>query len=172
MTVNVLDFIARAMEIYNESPGDEHGHCGNDGLCDCIGLVIGAIRRAGGQWHGMHGSNYAARNEMVSLEKIVHSGTLVPGEVVYKAKSPDDSGYDLPDRYKTGTDLRDYYHVGVVVSATPLRICHMTTPKPKIDTTIGKWAWHGRLKKSTTEGRRYQWERRRTIRPGSSAAVR
>ena len=148
--VAVRDFLARVVEICSESPAYAKGHSGSDGLCDCIGLIIGAIRRAGGQWHGMHGSNYAARNEVEQLQKITHSGTLIPGELVFKAYEPGEKGYDLPARYKK--DLRDYYHVGVVVSASPLRIYHMTTPCPKIDTKLGKWAWHGWPTKIAREG--------------------
>ena len=148
--VGVKDFLARVVEIHDEGPGYQLGHSGSDGLCDCIGLIIGAIRRAGGQWHGTHGSNYAARNEVEQLQRITHSGTLIPGELVFKAREPGDAGYALPARYKK--DTRDYYHVGVVVSATPLRIYHMTTPKPKIDKQLGKWAWHGWPTKISREG--------------------
>lgn len=151
MGVRIEDFLARVVEICAECPGYELGHSGSDNLCDCIGLVIGAIRRAGGQWHGTHGTNYAARNEMTSLATIDGAKSLTPGEVVYKARMPGDSKYNLPSKYKAGEDKRDYYHVGVVVSASPLRIYHMTTPKPKIDTSIGKWAYHGMLKKISTE---------------------
>lgn len=36
----------------------EHGHDGSDGLCDCVGLIIGALRLAGIKYSGTHGSNY------------------------------------------------------------------------------------------------------------------
>ena len=152
MSVKVNDFLARVTQIYTESPKYVNGGYGNDGTCDCIGLIIGAIRRAGGQWRGLHGSNYAARRELVKLETITNSGALIPGEAVFKAYDPGVGGYALPARYDPGGeyytgDLRDYYHVGVVVSASPLRIYHMTSPKAKIDTSIGKWSYHGKLKK-------------------------
>ena len=143
--VNVKDFLSRVVEICDEGPAYQKGHSGSDGLCDCIGLIIGAIRRAGGQWHGTHGSNYAARNEVEQLQRTDHPRTLIPGELVFKSKEPGEKGYDLPSTYKK--DLRDYYHVGVVVSVSPLRIYHMTTPKPRIDTKLGTWAWHGWPKK-------------------------
>ena len=38
------------------------GMDGSGGQCDCIGLIIGAVRLMGGEWKGTHGSNYAARN--------------------------------------------------------------------------------------------------------------
>lgn len=150
--VKAADFVARVEQIAAEEPRYQHGHDGSDGYCDCIGLIIGAIRRAGGQWRGMHGSNYAARQEVTKLSRIAGSSELSVGEVVFKAYEPGQGGYNLPSRYNRGGeyyngDLLDYYHVGVVVSNYPLRIRHMTTPKPKMDTSIGKWSYHGKLKK-------------------------
>jgi len=150
--VDAKAFIARVEEIAAEEPGYLEGHSGTDGYCDCIGLIIGAIRRAGGTWNGRHGSNYARRHEMATFDQIHNAEELVPGEVVYKCYEPGSSSYDLPARYQKGGsdctgDLRDYCHVGVVVSSCPLRIRHMTSPKPKTDTRIGKWKWHGKLKR-------------------------
>lgn len=156
--VNDRAFISRVEEIAAEGPGYEKGHDGSDNLCDCIGLPIGAIRRAGGQWRGLHGSNYAARRELTGKpQKIVGTGDLQPGELVFKAYEPGQGGYDLQARYEPGGeyyngDLRDYYHVGVVISVYPLQIRHMTSPKPKMDTSIGKWAWHGWCRKITKGG--------------------
>ncbi|MBQ9211263.1 MAG: SH3 domain-containing protein [Clostridia bacterium] len=152
--ISAADFVNRVEQIAAEGPAYEKGYDGSRGLCDCIGLIIGGIRRAGGDWQGLHGSNYAARKEMESLEKIEKIKDLVIGEVVYKSYEKGEPGWTLDKytRYLAGGkyyngDLRDYYHVGVVVSVEPLRIRHMTTPQPKMDTTIGKWKWHGRLKK-------------------------
>ena len=145
-------FLSRVEEIAAEGPGYEHGHDGSDHLCDCIGLVIGAIRRAGGQWRGVHGTNYTARKEVQKIEEIHNSGSLRIGEVVFKSYDPGQGGYKLHARYEPGGefyngDLRDYYHIGVVISTAPLRIRHMTTPRPKMDTSLGKWRWHGWLRK-------------------------
>ena len=63
-----------------ESTGD-----GTGGGCDCIGLIIGAVRLAGGKWTGTHGSNYAARNEMRDFGRITD---FYLGEIVYKAANP------------------------------------------------------------------------------------
>ena len=145
-------FIAAALEIIDEGQTYVKGKDGSHGECDCIGLVIGALRRCGETWNGLHGSNYAARNEMEYLKTIVGSSDLVPGELVYKSYEPDQAKYGLPDRYLKGGgyyngDLRDYYHVGIVISVYPLRILHMTSPKALTDTKLGKWSWHGKLKK-------------------------
>lgn len=145
-------FIATAMEIIAEGQAYVSGKDGSHGECDCIGLIIGSLRRNGETWRGLHGSNYAARNEMDCLKPIVGNSDLVPGEVVYKSREPGQAKYKLPDRYMKGGsyyngDLKDYYHVGIVISVYPLRILHMTSPKALTDTKLGKWAWHGKLKK-------------------------
>lgn len=116
------------------------------GQCDCIGLIIGAVRLAGGKWTGTHGSNYAARNEMRTLGRITEPFL---GEVVYKAREPGEKGYDLPAKYKSSGDLKDYYHVGVVTSVDPLRITHCTSVAGgiKVDTSLGQWEYGGELKK-------------------------
>lgn len=152
MWVPVRSFLTKVEEIANEGPEYQQGHDGSDGYCDCIGLIIGAIRRGGGNWRGTHGSNYARRSEMATFGKVEKPGDLVPGEIVYKANEPSDPHYDLPDKYKPGHngymgDIRDYYHVGVVISVNPLRIRHMTTPTSKLDDKIGRWKYHGQLAK-------------------------
>ncbi len=143
-------FIAKVEEIAAEDPAYRIGGTGTDGTCDCIGLIVGAFRRAGGKWTGAKGTNYAARNEMVSLKPIVGSSELVVGEVVYKTREPGESGYDaetIQRKYAGSADKRDYYHIGVVESVYPLRIRHMTTPRMKMDTGLGKWKYHGELRK-------------------------
>lgn len=123
----------------------ELGGDGTGGGCDCIGLIIGAVRLAGGNWTGTHGSNYAARNEMESFG-VVREWYL--GEVVYKAREPGDAKYALPDRYKASGDLLDYYHVGVVTSVSPLIITHCTSVPGGIkeDNQPGAWKYGGKLK--------------------------
>ena len=125
------------------------GMDGTGGKCDCIGLIIGAIRLAGGKWTGTHGSNYAARNEMHCLEKITSVSRLRTGDMVYKYRMPGEAKYSLPDKYRTGDDRNDYYHVGVVTSVQPLEITHCTSVSGGIkrDSTLGEWqffgAWRG-----------------------------
>lgn len=152
MIIDVKAFLTKIEQIAAEEPSYRSGGSGTDGTCDCIGLIIGAIRRAGGSWTGMHGSNYAARNEIEQLEPIISASTLRVGEAVFKALNPGDEKYDLPARYDGDPDRHDYNHVGVVISVNPLRIRHMTTPKPKLDTSIGKWKYHGWLKKISKSG--------------------
>lgn len=138
-------WLSKVDEIAAEGPSYQLGHDGTDGKCDCIGLIIGAIRRAGGEWTGTHGSNWAARNAMDMLHAVSDPGDLHVGQAVFKAAEPWQSGYNLPDRYKDGTDTRDYYHVGVVRSVSPLEIVHCTGPGIVHDKKMGKWSHAGWL---------------------------
>lgn len=149
--VSVDKFLEGIDAIEREHPKYEEGHSGDDGFCDCIGLIIGAIRRAGGKWRGLHGSNYAARFEIFGgVEPITSASQLKRGDAVFKYT---DDTTNLPDRYKEGGsyytgDLRDYYHVGVVYSVSPLEIKHCTTNGGDdivTDTKLGKWSMAGPL---------------------------
>ena len=145
-------FIAQVEAIAQASPVYRPGGDGSDGTCDCIGLVIGAIRRAGGSWTGTHGSNYAARYEMRELLPVTDAGELCLGDVVYKARTPGQAGYALPERYKKNPDQRDYYHVGVVTAVEPLEITHCTGPGIVRDAKLGRWTYRGRLEKVDYDG--------------------
>ena len=154
----MVEVIKRLNPAYKQ-PGD-----GSNGTCDCIGLIIGALRRMGLKWTGIHGSNYAARYQTVGLAYIEKESQLRLGDAVYKGCEPNgkvkkacNAGYithkyDLPSRYKKGNqyydgDLRDYYHVGVVTQINPLRITHMTSPHMKVDDNLnGGWNYHGKIK--------------------------
>lgn len=126
----------------------ELGHNGSGGGSDCIGLIIGALELCGFDWPGVHGSNWAARNAMETFGYIDSATDCYPGMIVYKAKEPGDSGYDLPSSYSGSPDQRDYYHVGVVTSTAPLVITHCTGVEGGIkrDSILGKWRWGGKLK--------------------------
>lgn len=85
----------------------------------------------------------------------IKSADLFVGEIVYKARKPGDSSYNLPDRYKSGGanctgDLRDYYHVGVITRVHPLEITHCSTSVDgnsiHRDSVLGRWKFGGRLK--------------------------
>ena len=154
-------FLKKVDEIQKEDPAYKQPGDGTGGVCDCIGLPIGAGNRAGFKYTGIHGSNYAARNRIVNLHYISNIDELKPGDVVLKAcdsngkvrkacnKGYKTHAYKLPDRYKRGNpyyngDLLDYYHAGVVYSVNPLRIKHMTSPRMKLDTTLdGGWNYAG-----------------------------
>ncbi len=133
-----------------ESGGDGS----KNGACDCIGLIIGALRLAGVGWEGTHGSNWAARNALQEAgpSTIRSVSDLEAGMVVFKSRRPEDQNYKLPDHYKNSGDLTDYYHVGVVMSTNPLRIDHCTKIEAKgisgmvSDTALGQWKYYGHMK--------------------------
>ncbi len=143
-TIRRDDFISAVLEIEGEKPVYKLGGDGSRGRCDCIGLVIGALRRRGGRWSGIHGSNWAARHEVVGLRPA--NGSMRRGDIVFKARKPSEAGYALPARYGTSKDQRDYYHAGVVYSTAPLVIIHCTGPGVIRDTRKGAWAWCAELK--------------------------
>lgn len=146
----VEQFLEKVAEIKASKPAYKQPGDGSNGVCDCIGLIIGAIRRIGLKWTGIHGSNYAARYQAVNLKYIKSESQLNVGDIVFKGVASNGKGkrpcykgtfshkYDLPSRYEKGKqyytgDLIDYYHVGVVTQVNPLNITHMTTPSVKVD---------------------------------------
>ena len=138
--------IIKATNPAYRQPGD-----GSDGTCDCIGLPIGAIRRMGLKWTGIHGSNYAARRELQELLPIRSESDLSLGDLVLKHYKKGEKGWTLNKyaRYLPGGkyyngDLNDYYHAGVVTQLNPLNITHMSS-KMTVDKKIGKWSHHGKL---------------------------
>ena len=146
MSANLSAFLAAIDAIQQEAPTYRLGGKAEDGRCDCIGLIIGALNRCGVKWPGIHGSNWAARNAMAWLLPVQDAGDLTVGDIVYKARRPGETGYSLPERYAADPDRADYYHVGVVRSVSPLRIVHCTSPGGVVtDAKLGKWAYRGGL---------------------------
>ena len=149
-------FLAMVLKIKSLDPVYKQPGKGDDGTCDCIGLIIGALIRMGLKWVGIHGSNYAARYQTYDLAKIESVNDLEVGDVVYKAceKGSTKHKWDLPSRYHKGGayyngDMLDYYHAGVVYKVNPLQIIHMTSPKMKVDTKLDHnknsvWNYHGK----------------------------
>ena len=146
MSANLSAILSAVDAIQAEQPTYRLGGKAEDGTCDCIGLIIGALNRCGVKWPGIHGSNWAARNAMVWMLPASDAIDLTVGDVVYKVRRPGETGYSLPERYAADPDRADYYHVGVVRSVSPLRIIHCTSPGGvTTDTKLGKWAYRGGL---------------------------
>ena len=143
--ISVNRYVEGVNSIYVEQPQYKLGHDGSDGYCDCIGMCKGAIRREGEEPVGLSGTNFAARNTIKNLKKIKSVDDLCFGDVVLKGRQPGSSGYDLPDRYKSGSDLTDYYHIGTVTRTNPIEITHMTAPTAKKDSKLGNWNYYGQL---------------------------
>ena len=156
MTALLQKFLDKALQLFNSNPKRREPGDGSDGYCDCIGYLIGSLRRTGLKWTGIHGSNWAARKESVNLRKVSSINDLEVGDMVLKACAPGTSGYALPSRYKKGGayyngDLNDYYHAGLVYSKNPFQIRHMSS-KMTIDTKLGKWNYAARLKPLVNAG--------------------
>lgn len=118
-------FVQNVLTIAATQPTYREGGTGADGTCDCIGLIMGALKRT----FPMHSTNYFARYEMDLLEPLTGVDQLHPGDLVYKARTDTSTlndRYQPGGRYYTG-DLLDYYHVGVVTAVTPLTITHCTS---------------------------------------------
>ena len=141
-------FVQNAVKLADTITEYKSGMRGQNGQCDCIGLVIGALKMDGVDWGGTHGTNYAFRNEMRWCSPLEDSAMLREGMVVYKSRGPSENNYALPDKYKSGGDLNDYYHIGVVTGVEPLRITHCTSPGPiVVDKNAKTWKWYGELEK-------------------------
>lgn len=156
MTTLLQKFLNKALQLFNSNPKRREPGDGSDGYCDCIGYLIGSLRRTGLKWTGIHGSNWAARKEAVDLHPVKSVADLQVGDMVLKACEPGTKGYALPSRYKKGGayyngDLKDYYHAGLVYSLNPLQIRHMSS-KMTIDTKIGKWNYAAKLKPLVNAG--------------------
>ena len=153
--ITVEKFLACVRENAARVTHYESGGDGSkNGACDCIGLIIGALRLAGVGWEGTHGSNWAARNALQEAgpSTIRSVSDLEAGMVVFKGRRPEDQNYKLPDHYQNSGDLTDYYHVGVVMSTNPLQIDHCTKIEAKgisgmvSDTALGQWKYYGHMK--------------------------
>ena len=156
MTALLQKFLDKALQLFNSNPKRREPGDGSDGYCDCIGYLIGSLRRIGLKWTGIHGSNWAARKEAVNLHPVSNINDLEVGDMVLKGRNPGTKGYALPARYKKGGqyytgDLVDYYHAGLVYQKNPLQIRHMSS-RMTIDTKIGKWNYATRLKPLVNAG--------------------
>ena len=147
-------YVRGVNSIYVEQPDYDLGCDGSNGKCDCIGMGRGALKREGvTDVSGMSGTNYAARHTIIDLHKIGSEKDLRKGEVLFKVRDKDDPSMPLPDKYrKGGSDYSptwgetNFTHYGTVTREWPnLEITHMTSPKPKKDTSLGKWLYVGRL---------------------------
>ena len=124
------EFAREVDELAQTITGYKIRKTGQNGLCDCIGLVMGAMTRLGRGSCPMHSTNYFARYQMDGLRILSSAEKLSVGQLVYKAN---DDQSDLDDRYKPGgryyvesIGLVNFYHVGVVTAENPLEITHCT----------------------------------------------
>lgn len=169
-------FLSKIQLIKGLQPKYVSGGSGTNGTCDCVGLIIGALRRAGIKYTGIHGSNWFARKELVKLEKVEGVESLQVGMAVFQTYEPGQAGYALPGRYKKGGayyngDVRDYMHIGIVTSVNPLQITHMWRPSVKVDTSLQWWTYKGWIKKLGAEPKKEEPVAPQTPVQGSKARV-
>lgn len=151
--ISATKFVEGVESIYVEQPAYELGHDGSDGKCDCIGMPRGASEREGVTGiKNFRGTNQAARKTILNLQKLESEAPLLVGDVVLKTRDKDDPDMPLPDKYRKGGSEYDprygetnWTHIGTVTSKHPLVITHMTSPKPKKDSSIRGWTWFGEL---------------------------
>lgn len=151
--MRVEDFLEAVQKIVDEAPTYRLGGDGRDGTCDCVGLLMGAIRRVDRSVKfPLHSSNYFARQMVVELLEISSPEELEPGMAVFKTRA--DTGqlnarYKKGGKYDTG-DYRDFYHVGVVRTVEPLQIEHCTSSDEHdgivVDSKLGKWSTAAKIK--------------------------
>lgn len=149
MPTTVDKFIDRCYDVVKAKPVYKLG-ASNLSECDCIGMVKYSLRKNAVSF-STTGTNDTFRTKVTNSRRIKSVSDLKKGDVVFKAKNPGDSGYNLPYKYKPGGsayngDLTDYTHIGVVKGVNPLRIIHMTSPTAKTDTAIGKWKYAAEMK--------------------------
>lgn len=119
-----------------ESPGtnDKNG-------IDCSGMFVKMYRDQGTKIY--HGSNTIFREYCSETGKITSAKDLQVGMAVFKCKPWTDA--DNGNKWY-GTEPGNLSHIGFVTSVNPLEITHCTSPVAKTDSTIGKWAYWGKLK--------------------------
>ena len=113
MSVSLTTFLKNIKKIQASNPIYKTGGTGQNGTCDCIGLIMGAMYMAEHKRYDMHSTNYFARYQMQTLDNINNGYEI--GSIVYKRR--EDNG-TLNDRYKPGGryftgDLYDYYRNGI-----------------------------------------------------------
>ena len=151
--VTSAKYVDGVYSIYAEKPKYEEGHDGSDGLCDCIGMCRGGLKRAGAtDITNMRGTNQAARKTIQKLAIIDYVKNLRVGDVVLKTRDKDDPDLPLPDKYRKGGADYDpvvgetnFTHIGTITCLNPLEITHMTSPTAKKDKSLKGWTWYGRL---------------------------
>lgn len=149
--IGVTGFVSRVEQIAARMLRYRIGGVGKDGVCDCIGLVMGAMYESGHKKYDLHSTNYFARYQTMELKKASEKELHV-GQLLYRARTNQDrlDGKYMPGgRYYTG-DLLDYYHVAVVTSIKPLRIIECTEHGDVsgilIHDTFKNWDYGGKLR--------------------------
>lgn len=116
------------------------------GGVDCSGAFVYAYRQFGERIY--HGSNRIVRVYCHDVRRVTHPSQLRVGMAIFKSRGDIDrmkAEYKPGGRYYDPALPYDYYHVGLVVSVSPLKIINATPPRVRIDTDLTRWCCAGYL---------------------------
>lgn len=147
---SLTSFVRKVRSIAADAPSYETRGLSRSKL-DCVGLPMLAMIELGHGEYPMHSSNYFYRYEVEDTSEISGEDDVYLGELLFKTRGENESGYSLHERYVTGRynvgDYLDAYHVGVVTGVDPLEITECTdTGEPsgiKITGSLGNAARSG-----------------------------
>lgn len=149
--ISVYDFVGRVERIAARNLRYKIGGVGKNGVCDCTGLIMGAMYELGHKTYDMHSTNYFARYQTMEMKRAGEAKPFI-GQILYKARDDTDdmnARYLPGGRYYTG-DLLDYYHVAVITSIKPLRIVECTeygdVTGIVVSNTVKGWHYGGKLR--------------------------
>lgn len=143
--IKATDLLALFNRMYREHWSYEPG-AAREGCVDCSGAFSWAFKRLGGSIP--HGSNAIARGYVNALLPISQA---VPGMAAFKIRKPGQQYYDLPAKYRSGSDLNDYYHIGLVDETGQYVLNAQGTKAGFTRTKIGTWGAVGYLKNVSYE---------------------
>lgn len=112
---------------------------------DCSGAFVYAYRQFGLSIY--HGSNRIIRRYCHDVRKR-QLGELKVGMAIFKSRqdlSRMKAEYKPGGRYYDPALPDDYYHMGLVVSVSPLQIINATPPRVRVDTRLSDWCCAGYL---------------------------
>lgn len=150
--VGVSAFVSKVKNIASRNLTYKTGGTGKNGVCDCIGLIMGAMYELGHKKYDLHSTNYFARYQMQDLTRVSSEKELFVGQLLFRSRS---NTAKLNARYQPGGshytgDLLDYYHVAVVTRTKPLEIIECTeygsVTGIVVNTRLKDWQYGGRLK--------------------------
>lgn len=149
--ISASKFAARVEQIADRDLTYKIGGVGKNGVCDCIGLIMGAMYELGHKKYDLHSTNYFARYQTLEMKRVDQKRAYV-GQILYKAREDTDdmnARYLPGGRYYTG-DLLDYYHVGVVTRINPLRVIECTEYSEVsgivVSASLKGWEYEGKLR--------------------------
>ncbi len=113
---------------------------------DCSGAFVYAYKQFGERIY--HGSNRIIRVYCHDVKTVTSVSQLKVGMAIFKSRadlSKMKAEYKPGGRYYDAELPNDYYHMGLVVSVSPLKIINATPPRVRVDTDLSKWCCAGYL---------------------------